>query len=456
MAGQGCFTGRLLLAFALCAQVSTVVLMRNTKLEAAMQERGLTQWELAELLNDEIECLTGARGVVCDRTVRHWLAGDIRRPCVDRRIALEAVFECPITELGFSAGGKPASLLYPSLPEDYVKRRRFFAAAVASSAAAATPAPAARTTVGTSDVLRLRAGLDDLVLAEARRGGHDALEDAALAGAQHALDLQRDGSATERVRLRLFSVAADYTEEAAWSCIDAQQLDRAQQHLDRALVLAGLAQDGAMQFKVWNATAMLARQRGRYNDAVAAARAARTTTIARRDPLFASLAQARAAIGHACLGDRQSVLRCLGHAESALQNAPAAVPRPSWIVFYGSAERPGELHALTSAVHLRMGSPERAEAAAHRALATIPRPFRRNRAMAATHLAFAQLRQQDTELACTSAASVFALMNGAPPPGRLRTGLMAFGGELVETAPRSVAAREWIELARGQGVVDAR
>ncbi|MEW1569920.1 hypothetical protein AB0454_44355, partial [Streptomyces sp. NPDC093509] len=97
-------------------------------------------------------------------------------------------------------------------------RRRFCTAATSAVAVTALPAAGRRpTTVGTSDVLRLRDGLDRLTVLDQKRGGHAALERAALAGAAEAVGLQ-DHSASQTIRQRLFGVAADYTTAAAWSC----------------------------------------------------------------------------------------------------------------------------------------------------------------------------------------------------------------------------------------------
>ncbi|MGO4431171.1 XRE family transcriptional regulator, partial [Streptomyces sp. MCAF7] len=126
-----------------------------------------------------------------------------------------------------------------------------------------------------------------------------------------------------------------------------------------------------------------AYQRGEHSETVDSGQAAQHTAITRRDPLFASLAHARTALGHSNLGHRQAALRSLGHAQEALGKASFDEPRPSWVAFYG----PAELTAMTAIVRDRIGDPAEAEAASHQALATIPKQFRRNRAMATTQLA---------------------------------------------------------------------
>ncbi|MEU3597794.1 hypothetical protein ABZ714_03520 [Streptomyces sp. NPDC006798] len=324
-------------------------------------------------------------------------------------------------------------------------RRTFLAAATGTTASVTTPFVGAPPQVGTSDVIRLRSGLDTLMAVDRSRGGHEGLERAALAGAAEALAKQKQG-ATQRIRLRLFSVAADYTATAAWSAIDARQLDRASDLLGHALRMAGMAQDSVAELQVWNLYAILANHQEQYAEAVDAAYAAQGTTIARRSPFFGSLAHARTAVGHATLGDRQAALRSLGHAQEALSKADTTEPIPSWIAFYG----PGELMGLTSIVRDRIGDFPQAEAASHQAMAMIPNEFRRNRALATTRLALAQLHQGDVDQACATATAVFSLMSGHPIPGRMRLLLGDFYRDLITLGPDASISREWGDRYRSE------
>lgn len=389
-------------------------------------------------MNTALLRITGRPGEVSARTVRNLLNGTTRQPIGRTRAALEDVFGCPITDLGF---GTPRTT---APPEDPVLRRTFItsSAAVAAAAVASPPAAAAPQRVGATDVARLESGLGRLTEIDDRQGGHHALERAALAGATAALALTRE-NASARTRGRLFAIASDYTCWAAWSSIDARRLDHAETYLDRALSLAGLGSDTTAALRVWNFRSMLAYQRGDGATALAAGHAAQTATITRRDPLFASLAHARTAVAHSHAGDRQAALRSLGRAEGALGRA-REVHRPSWADFYGRAE----LDALTAIVQDNVGLGAEAEASSYRALAQIPARFRRNRALATARLALAQLHQGEAELACTSAASVFTVMDGDPLPARMRTLLGDFHRDLLTAAPGSAAAINWTDNLR--------
>lgn len=413
----------------------------NASLVSAMAELGLKQAELAEAVNDFLRA-HGYDGTVSDRTVRNWLTGKTRWPHPRQREALGAVFGCTAEELGFSP---PSARRTTTEPESSVRRRNFFSATTGTVIAVAVPVDSRPARVGTSDVIRLRSGLDALMALDDKRGGHEGLERSALAGAEDALDKIKQAS-SQRIRQRLFSVAADYTATAAWSALDARQLDRTQRHLDRALYLAGMAKDPVVEMRVWNSYAMLAHQRGQHAQAVDAGYAAQATAITRRDPMFASLAHARTAIGHSNTGDRTAALRSLGYAQEALGKVTHDEPRPSWMAFYGGAE----LSAMTAIVRDRIGDPTQAEAASHRALASIPKQFRRNRALATTRLGLAQLHQRDIDQACATASKVFDLMNRDPLPGRMRTLLGDFHRDLITLAPDAAVAQEWGDRFRSE------
>ncbi|MFB6908024.1 hypothetical protein ACFCWB_27500 [Streptomyces bacillaris] len=412
-----------------------------------MAEQGMSVRELADAVNDAIGQLTGRPGATSERTVYRWLSGQNRWPQARQRKALENVTKLPAVRLGFVPRGKTHHH-DPVRPEEGsdVERRRFLGAAASTAAAtiSLTPNASARPSrVGTADVVRLRAGIERLVALDDERGGHG-LEHVALAGAAEALGLQ-ERAATQRVRQRLFALATDYTAQAAWSRIDAGQLDGVEARLERALTLAGLAQDSERSMQVWNLRAMLARQRGAHHEAVAAAEAGLATAVARRSPVHASLAHARTAVCLAHSGQARPALRHLARAEDKLTKADLQQPRSSWLVFYG----PAELHSLTAIVHDVVGRPAEAEAASHHALAELGPAYRRNRAHTLARLALAQLHQGDIEQACATSGAVFDVMAGTALPGRLRLLLGDFQRDLLARAPRPMA-HEWTDRYRTQ------
>ncbi|MFJ9829371.1 XRE family transcriptional regulator [Streptomyces sp. NPDC101160] len=404
----------------------------NAALQQHMDELGLTQGELVRKLNDWL-VEHGHAGTVSDRTVRYWKTGKTRWPHTRQRAALCALFRRPIEDLGFIRPDAHPSRTTPE--QDDVNRRTF----MASTAAALTaPAVASRTMVGSSDVQTVRRELDRINALDDQRGGNQTLEEAALGAARRALGLQRS-AAGQRVRSRLFALASDLTATAAWTALDSRQFGRAEQHLERALTLAGKGGDKATELRVWNSMSMLAYQRKNYADALAAGQAALRVGITRRDPMYASLAHARTAIGHAALGDRQAALRSLGYAGDALTKTASDEPRPSWIAFYG----PAELQSLTAIAQDLLGRHAESEGASHQALAMLHPHFRRNRALVTARLALAQLHQGEIEAGCASAERVFTLMGDSPLPARMRSLIGDFHRDLFTTAPDVSTAKAW-------------
>ncbi|MEW1569786.1 helix-turn-helix transcriptional regulator [Streptomyces sp. NPDC093509] len=408
----------------------------NVTLQSRMDQLGLTQDELASRCNKALLEITGRPGDMSARTVRNLLNGASRRPIGRTCAALERVFGCSVSDLGFSA---PSSMQHP--PEDPVRRRDFIASTT-GTAAAAVPLVKQRRTVGMSDVSRVAAGMNALVEADDRLGGHRSLADAALQGRAQVLALQ-ERNASERVRRALYALAAEFTTIAAWSCIDLRELDTAQRYLHESATFAGLSQDPPAGMRVWVNLAMLAYQRQNWTEQLAAAQAANVTTAARRDPFFTSMGRMRLALAHSSLGDSRAAHSSLCAAQDALDRAPED-NRPRWTAFYG----PAELSHLGAIILNHNEEFSGAEAMAHRALAKIPAEFRRNRALATCQLALAQLRQGEPEQATATAATVFTIMEGASLPGRMRSLIGDFHRDLFRLAPSTTYARNWADRMR--------
>ncbi|MFF0001134.1 XRE family transcriptional regulator [Streptomyces avermitilis] len=293
-----------------------------------------------------------------------------------------------------------------------------------------------------SDVTRAAAGMNALVEADDRHGGHRSLAAAALEGRAEVLELQQR-NASERVRRALYALAAEYTTIAAWSYIDLHDLDTAQRHLHESTTFAGLSQDAPTGMRVWINVAILAYQRQNWTEQLAAAQAANASTAARRDPFFGSMGRVRLALAHSTLGDPRAAQKALGTAQEALRKA-VEDERPRWTAFYG----PAELNHLAAIILNRNGQSANAEMMAHRALAKIPAEFQRNRALATCQLALAQLRQGEPEQATATASTVFTIMDGAPLPGRMRSLIGDFHRDLFRLAPSTTYARNWADRMR--------
>ncbi|MEW2577333.1 Tat pathway signal protein [Streptomyces syringium] len=389
---------------------------RNQALADWMTERAMSETELADQLNRHVATLTGRPGTTTGRTVRRWLSGEVTWPQARQREALARLTGIPAGGLGFvHRGAAPAAPVASQGPTHHV---------------------------GMSDVARLTAKMADLVAADHRDGGTVAVESRAADLARQTLDLQRLGTASTRVRGKLYALAATLACSALWAASDGHRLDAAQQHLHQSVILAGLSADPSVQFRVWGHAAVLYRQLGRPTDALAAADVGRRLSVNRRDPLYASLAHVHTAVHHGDLGDRTAALRGIGHAQDALDRADPRLPRPPWMLFYDQSQ----LELLTVIAKAALGQWADAEAHAHRALALMQqRPgLVRERHRALVHLARTQLEQDALAPAVTHARAV-------PPNawhGRTAHLLRAFTTRLNTLAPDAPETRAWTEYVR--------
>ncbi|MFF3367083.1 ATP-binding protein [Streptomyces misionensis] len=412
---------------------------RNTVLEAWMKEHGYSSNRLAEAVNTAIEQLTGRPGGHDGSSVRDWKSGRVRWPKEVTRRALEIVTGLPAAELGFVPRGRAQSAPAPQQEDPDMKRRNLVGGIAAAAAAAAAPGTAPRR-IGMSDVDRLQARFADIIASDHRHGGQLGIEQRAAALADEALNLQNSGSATQRVRSRLYACAASFRSSAMWAAIDGRRYEDAQRHMREAQALAEMSGDQAIKFRIWSHAGTMYRHLGRPGDALAANDVARNLNLTRRDPLFASLGLARQAAIHGAAHDRSSTRRAFDQAQDAMDRADPETPRPVWLVaFYDQAE----LNSLALSAYLALGEYPTAEAHAHQCLSALRPYMARSRAIATTRLAHAQLAQGDADAAVASAMKVPA--SAATQHARVSRMLQEFGAALRATAHGSPVVQTWTE-----------
>lgn len=416
--------------------------LRNATLEAWMKEHGHSSNSLAEAVNSAVGDLTGRVGGLDGSSVRDWKAGRVRWPKSATRVALEKVTGLPATALGFVPRGRALSSDVAALQEDPVERRRFLAAGSALAAVTATPAAGSGRRIGTSDVVRLQRRFTEIIASDHRHGGRLGIEQKAAALADEALALQNSGSASQRVRARVYACAAAFRSSAMWASIDGRRYDDAMVHMREAQALAELAADPAIKFRIWSHAGTLYRHMGRPGEAMAANDVARGLCITRRDPLFASLGLARQAAIHGVAGNLTAARRGFSQAQDAMDRADPGADRPVWMTsFYDQAE----LDSLALTGYLALGDHETAEAHAHRCLAALRPHMQRSRAIATTRLACAQLGQGDVGPAVATAMAVPA--DAAVHHPRVARMLRCFHIKVHAMAPNSPTTRMWNEYA---------
>ncbi|MCP3817572.1 helix-turn-helix transcriptional regulator [Streptomyces sp. A3M-1-3] len=407
----------------------------NVILKRRMDELGLTQDELARQMNVALEQLGGKPGDVSARTVRNLLNGSTRRPIGRTCAALEAVFGRPVSALGFDPPRTAAQA------EDPVHRRTFLVAATGTAVAAATPARRSR--LGQSDADRFHVEYADLLGDDSRLGGVWRIENRGVELAARIQSSLSDGGASDRVRRQMYRLASDVTCLAAFAAIDASAPQRARAHLDKALTLAGLARDSETMYRVWDHLMLTSSQRENHAEAAAGAEVMKRSSVARRDPSYASLGHMRHANALVRLHQPMESLRALDLAEKAFGRARDEQPS-AWIAFYSRAE----FDALSSYVWTALGEHERAESCLHRTLAAIPGGMVRNQGLYTAHLSLSQARQGEVELACATGRRAYEML--LPASGSQRTtNTLARTRQVIEaTGTKAPEVVSWIEESR--------
>lgn len=399
-----------------------------------MEAEGFLQAELADAVNDYLAD-RGHPATVSDRTIRNWLTGQTSWPHTAQRAALEAVFGCPIAELGFTRPRRNSS---EPLEDEPLLRRALLASATAAATATVTPALSGPRRIGSSDIERLNARFAQIVAADHRQGGALAVETQALAMAGQALALQQQGTASERTRKALYACAAAFTSSAMWAAIDGRRFNSAQTHFDRAATLAAMSGDSSIAFRIWSHAGSMYRHLGRPSDGLAANDVARNLRLTRRDPMFAALGHARQAAILALTGDPAAVQRSLACAQQAFDRADPQAERPLWINAHFDQ---AELDSLATTAHLALADYAQAEAHAHRSLAVLRPHLNRSLAITTARLARAQLGQGDLEPALTNAAT---LLEGSAAQHPRIVGMLSDITRTLHTiAPTSQTTLDW-------------
>ncbi|MFE7130939.1 multiprotein-bridging factor 1 family protein [Streptomyces sp. NPDC057638] len=430
----------------------------NARFAAYLAASGLTQEELAERLNVHIEHLTGRLGTLTARHIRNWLTGKTRWPQEKQRRALAAEFGVTAEELGFTPRrAAERELSAPEIPtglEDAVKRRYFAVASVAAIGATALPAAAATNPtprIGMAQVNALEQAFAGIVLSDDTQGGTVNMEAEALAFADQAMFLQNAGGMLpERVRSRLYYLAAAFTGFGVWASIDQCKPQRAQHYMERALTLARLSGDSEIELRVWSHGSFLARQRGDVNESVAMAQKARYSSACRRDPFFASLTSARLSSCFTEVSEARAARRALTYAHSAFGRADHSVEREPCYSFYDQAE----LHGLSALTLTGLKEHAEAEAHLHQTLTLLRPQYQRNRSYYTAQLALTQLRQGAVEAACDTALTVLPEHAASPLGGRTSRLLHRFNQGLTRSAPGARCTSDWTDryTARKRGI----
>ncbi|MGW7519160.1 XRE family transcriptional regulator [Streptomyces sp. NPDC054796] len=406
----------------------------NARLEARINQLGYSQAELARRINVEIELLTGRTGCLTDADIRRWLRGDTKWPQDRIRLCAEKVLQASSQNLGFVPRSKRSK-------DDPVHRRRFLTSTSGAAVAVASGTVAAPR-LGMSDVGRLELDYRRILRSERTIGGSRPVENQAVELATRIESAFADAG-SDSVRRHFYRLASDVTCTAAFAALDAKAPQRARPHLERALTFAGLSRDAQAVYRVWDQLMLNSSMRENHAEAAASADVMKRSAAARRDPLFASLGYMRSANALARIQQPTEALRALSLAEKAFGRA-GDDKHPGWIGFYDAAE----FDALSSYVWTALGKHDRAESRLHHTLAAIPGSKVRDKGLFTAHLALAQARQGELELACATGTRAHDLL--LPGSGSKRTiSTLARTREVIAGhSSKAPEVTDWIEESR--------
>ncbi|MFD9035823.1 tetratricopeptide repeat protein [Streptomyces sp. NPDC059567] len=388
--------------------------------------------------------------VACDaRYIGRVEAGEIRCPnYAYERVFLHMFPGLGLADLGFSAreavrGRRPAvSVGAPPPPavttrndeESDVLRRAFMTSGTATVAAAslglggtaaAIPSPRGAHRIGEAEVRAVEEAVRQIRLLDDRHGA-DGLYKVAAQPLRAAYALLDAGTAARRsTEDRLHAGAGELAISVGWLAHDSGRFDDARSHYAEALATARVSGDAALEAHAFCNTSFLARDAGRYREAVRAAQAGLRAAQPLSSARLLSLLSLREAGAWAGLGDRAACEQSLGRAHTHFARGQADGD-PEWMSFFGEPE----LEALEAQCWSALGDWSRAARHAHRATVLQNPHFARNLALYRAQLAsnLAHAGRQDE--AAAEARRVVDSLDGVQS-SRIRTILTETGRVLA-------------------------
>ncbi|WP_175408483.1 tetratricopeptide repeat protein [Streptomyces sp. TRM64462] len=182
---------------------------------------------------------------------------------------------------------------------------------------------------------------------------------------------------------RLHAGAGELALSVGWLAHDSGRLEDARSHYAEALATARVGGDAALEAHAFSNTSFLARDAGRYREAVRAAQAGQQAARHLSSARLLSLLALREAGGWAGLGDRAACEQALGRAHTLFGRGPAPDADPEWMSFFGEPE----LEFLEAQCWSLLGDGPRAVRHARRASALNDPHFARNLALYRAQLA---------------------------------------------------------------------
>ncbi|MFF8290387.1 tetratricopeptide repeat protein [Streptomyces sp. NPDC016309] len=368
--------------------------------------------------------------VACDaRYIGRVESGEIRCPnYAYERVFLHMFPGLSLTDLGFAAREQVrgraarAAAAHPPAPdtdttirndeESDVLRRAFMTSGTATVAAASlglggiVPAPRAGGRYGETEVGAVEEAVRRIRLLDDRHGA-DRLYRTAAEPLRTAYALLDAGTAVRQSTAdRMHAGAGELALSVGWLAHDSGRPEDARSHYAEALATARVAGDHALEAHAFSNASFLARDAGRYREAVRAAQAGQRAARHLSSPRLLALLSLREAGGRAGLGDRAGCEEALGRAHTLFGRGPGGAD-PEWMSFFGEPE----LEALEAQCWSALGDWARAARHAHRATVLQDPHFTRNLALYRAQLATDLARAGAPEEAASAGGRVLDLLD---------------------------------------------
>ncbi|MFF8383236.1 tetratricopeptide repeat protein [Streptomyces kanasensis] len=238
------------------------------------------------------------------------------------------------------------------------------------------PAPRAGGRFGESEVAAVEEAVRRIRLLDDRYGA-DGLYRRAAEPLRTAYALLDAGTTARRSTAdRLTAGAGELALSVGWLAHDSGRLEDARSHYAEALATARVGADPGLEAHAFSNTSFLAKDAGRFREAVRAAQAGQHAAKHLSSARLLSLLAMREAAGWAGLGDRTACEEALGRAHTQFGRG-ASDADPEWMSFFGAPE----LEFLEAQAWSLLGDGARAVRHARRAAALNDPHFARNLAL---------------------------------------------------------------------------
>lgn len=379
----------------------------NDLLRYAREAANLTQGQLAELANTQVEQVTGRPGAMDADYIGKLERGIHRWPNRHYRTALRHVLRRDTdADLGFFSTRSRTATVDSTRPHpdrgDDVERKTFLrvlAGSVAGMAftdplggftAAATGGPRR---VGQAEVDQVR-HLARMFASQDHLFGSGLSADAVVAQLSSSAQLLDGRFSAETTRLRLFSAVSDLADIAGGMCFDAGSHIHAERCFRFAVGAATEAGDWAMRAKALSGLANLAVHQGRPDDALSFAE----TALVRADrltPVVKAVTHTRHARALGLAGPHREAdcLTATSRAQDAFARADG--DEPDWITYYSQAHLERDLGRAK--LHLAINGGDHTAAQAHltAAIDRFPQQNSRGKTLALANLAHLTMARDD-------------------------------------------------------------